>query len=352
MPGVMGPPSKPPAKEIEYDVADSLAGTGIDLRAEEQYLAEFYAGSFGQEARTGAPANAPGNKASFYGAGLANQQAEAVAALNQEAYEAEVAQRVWDEAAHRLAATRANEIMNPFLIIANLHHRVEKIAKEHGLAVNLDLRNAQPAGKLRPPQEFPPPKVTVSTKPGLDGTMVATTGSFIPHDAFLVDQLALMSVATKHRLRELIEDATAVAINRQTTSHGEIPAEWADVAVPLRTGLDSLPDDPEGAADANPRKRTVSPALFLFVLLLTWSCRFLRCICIPGLIAEGREARSKEPHGSCPRRRKGRPRRRGRETPEAPEAAQSRARGGRIPRRLCGTRHTRLGSSPRDRYGS
>jgi hypothetical protein len=258
----MGPPSKPPAKEIEYDVADSLAGTGIDLRAEEQYLAEFYAGSFNQEARTGAPANAPGNKASFYGAGLANQQAEAVAALNQEAYEAEVAQRVWDEAAHRLAATRANEIMNPFLIIANLHHRVEKIAKEHGLGVNLDLRNAQPAGKLRPPQEFPPPKVTVSTKPGPDGTMVATTGSFIPHDAFLVDQLALMSVATKHRLRELIEDATTVAINRQTTSHGEIPAEWADVAVPLRTGLDSLPDGPEGAASANLRKRTVSPALF------------------------------------------------------------------------------------------
>jgi hypothetical protein len=255
----MGPPSKPPAKEIEYDVADSLAGTGIDLRAEEQYLAEFYAGSFTQEARTGAPANAPGNKGSFYGAGLANQPGEPVAALSQEAYEAEVAQKVWDEAAHNLAAVRSVEIRNPFLMIANLHHRVEKIAKEHGLAVNLDLKNANPAGKLRPAQEFPPPKVTVSTKPGPDGAMVTTTGSFIPHDAYLVDQLALMSVATKHRLRELIEDASVVAIHRQTTSHGEIPEEWADVAVPLRTGLDSLPDGPEGAAILNPRKRTVSP---------------------------------------------------------------------------------------------
>lgn len=268
MPGVMGPPSKPPAKEIEYDVADSLAGTGIDLRAEEQYLAEFYAGSFTQEARTGAPANPPGNKGSFYGAGLANQQGETVTSLNQEAYEAEVAQRVWDEAAHRLAATRTNEIMNPFLIIANLHHRVEKIAKEHGLGVNLDLKNANPAGKLRPPQEFPPPKVTVSTKLGPDGAMVATTGSFIPHDAYLIDQLALMSVATKHRLRELMEDATAAAIHRQTTSHGEIPAEWADVAVPLRTGLDSLPDDLEGTANLNSRKRMVSPAFILVCLPL------------------------------------------------------------------------------------
>jgi hypothetical protein len=264
----MGPPSKPPAKEIEYDVADSLAGTGIDLRAEEQYLAEFYAGSFAQEARTGLPANAPGSKGSFYGAGMANQPGEPVAALSQEAYEAEAAQRAWDEAAHRLAVMRSVEVANPFLIIANLHHRVEKIAKEHGLGVNLDLKNANPAGKLRPPQEFAPPQVTVSTKPGPDGAMVTTTGSFLPHDAYLVDQLALMSIATKHRLRELVEDANAVAVNRQTTSHGAIPAEWADVAVPLRTGLDTLPDEPEGAAASNPRKRTVSPFLFCLAALV------------------------------------------------------------------------------------
>jgi hypothetical protein len=257
----MGPPSKPPAKEIEYDVADSLAGTGIDLRAEEQFLAEFYGGSFAQEARTGAPANPPGSKGSFYGAGMANQPAEAVTSQSQEAYQAELAQRVWEEAAHRLAVMRSIEILNPFLTIPNLHHRVEKIAKEHGLVLNLELKNANSAGKMRPPQEFPPPKVAVSTKPGPDGVMVTTTGSFIPHDAYLVDQLALLSIATKHRLRELIEDANSVATNRQTTSHGEIPAEWADVAVPLQTGLDSLPDGPEGVEYLESRKRTASPAL-------------------------------------------------------------------------------------------
>jgi hypothetical protein len=274
----MGPPSKPPAKEIEYDVADSLAGTGIDIRAEEQFLADFYAGTFTQEARTGAPANAPGGKGSFYGAGLANQPGEPVSAVSQEAYEAEVAQRAWDEAAHRLAVTRSVEIANPFLIIANLHHRVEKIAREHGLGVNLDLKNANPAGKLRPPQEFAPPKVAVDTKVGPDGAMVTTTGSFLPHDAFLVDQLALLSIATKHRLRELIEDANTAAHNRQTTSHGEIPAEWADVAVPLRTGLDSLPDADGSAANGKSRKRTLSPADFFsfsFVILLTLFYRLL-----------------------------------------------------------------------------
>lgn len=261
-PGTMLPPSKPaerPTKEFEYDVSDSLAGTGIDLRAEEQFLAEFYGGSFAQEARTGAPANAPGSKGSFYGAGMANQRGEAVNAPSQEAYEAEAARRAWDEAAHRLAVVRSTEILNPFLIVSNLHHRVEKIAKEHGIGLNLELKNANPMGKMRAPQEFPQPKVTVSTKPGPDGAMVSTTGSFIPHDAYLADQLALLSIATKHRLRELIEDALSVATVRQTTSHGEVPQEWADVAVPLKTGLDSLPDrGPEDAANPNPLKRTAA----------------------------------------------------------------------------------------------
>ncbi|KAL2024063.1 hypothetical protein VTK56DRAFT_9843 [Thermocarpiscus australiensis] len=260
-PGTMPPPSKPaerPTKEIDYDVTDSLAGTGIDLRAEEQFMAEFYAGSFAQEARTGAPANTPGSRSSFYGAGFANQPGELAGGLSQEAYEASAAQRAWEEAAHRLAVVRSNEIINPFLIIPNLHHRVDKIAKEHGIGLNLELKNPNQMGKMRAPQEFPQPKVTVSTQLGPDGAMVMTTGSFIPHDAYLVDQLALLSIATKHRLRELIEDANSVAVIRQTTSHGEIPAEWADVAVPLKTGLDSLPelDGPESTANANPLKRS------------------------------------------------------------------------------------------------
>ncbi|KXX74397.1 hypothetical protein MMYC01_209095 [Madurella mycetomatis] len=160
-PGAMLPPSKPverPTREYEYDVSDSLAGTGIDLRAEEQALAEFYGGSFAQEARTGAPANAPGSKGSFYGAGFVNQPGESVGALSQEAYEAEAAQRAWDEAAHRLAVVRSTEIKDPFLIVPNLHHRIDKIAKEHGIGLNLEYKNAASTmGKMRAPQEFPHP---------------------------------------------------------------------------------------------------------------------------------------------------------------------------------------------------
>lgn len=236
-PGVMGPPSKPaekPAKEYEYDATDSLAGTGIDIRAEEQALADYYAGSFGQDSRTGLPANAPGSRSSFYGAGPANQDGQATTSQTQDELAAQAAEKAWSEAAHRLAVTRSNELKDPFLLLALLHRKAEKIAKENGLGLNLEIKNnSQFAGKVRGPLDFSEPKVTVSTRTGPDGALITTAGSWIPHDAYLVDQLALLSIATKHRLREKLEDGLTVATTRQKTSHGEVPSEWVEVAAPL-----------------------------------------------------------------------------------------------------------------------
>lgn len=236
-PGVMGPPSKPaekPAKEYEYDATDSLAGTGIDIRAEEQALADYYAGSFGQDSRTGLPANAPGSRSSFYGAGPANQDGQATTSQSQDELAAQAAEKAWSEAAHRLAVTRSNELKNPFLLLALLHRKAEKIAKENGLGLNLEIKNnSQFVGKVKGPHDFSEPKVTVSTRTGPDGALITTAGSWIPHDAYLVDQLALLSIATKHRLREKLEDGLTVATTRQKTSHGEVPSEWVEVAAPL-----------------------------------------------------------------------------------------------------------------------
>ncbi|KAK3320762.1 hypothetical protein B0T19DRAFT_247595 [Cercophora scortea] len=261
-PVVMGPPSKPverPTKEYEYDVSDSLAGTGIDLRAEEQALADYYAGTFAQEARTGAPANAPGSKGSFYGAGWANQTAEPIDAESQEKHAAEMAKKAWDEAAQRLATMRANEIRDPFLLLAVVHRKAEKMAKEHGIGLNLDLKTSSSlVGRMKQPHEFPQPKVTVSAKVGPDGTMVSTSGSWIPHDAYLADQLSLLSIATKHRIRELLEDANSIAITRQKTACGEVPEQWVDVAVPLNPAVESIRDGSESAVSplTNPLKRS------------------------------------------------------------------------------------------------
>jgi hypothetical protein len=233
-------------KEYEYDATDSLAGTGIDIRAEEQALADYYAGSFGQDSRTGFPANAPGTRASFFGAGVANQPAQAVGGHSQEELASQAAEKAWTESAHRLAVLRSNEFKNSFLVLALLHSRADKIARENGIGLNLDLKTGGPqAGKPRPVQDFPSPTITVSTKTSPDGALVMTTGSFIPHDAFLADQLALLSIAARHRIREKLEDGLNIAVTRQTTSHGEVPAEWADVAAPLNTadGISQLQDD-------------------------------------------------------------------------------------------------------------
>lgn len=261
--GTMGPPSKPAdkptkEKEYEYDISDSLAGTGVDLRAEEQALAEFYAGSFLPDARTGLPSNPPGTKGSMYGAGWANQPGAPPEGKTQAEWEAEIAKQAWEEASQRLALIRSNEVRDPFCQISVLHHKADKIAKEYGLSLNLDMKTPNaPLGKMKLPHDFyEKPTIKVSTKTYPDGAVVKTTGSWIPHDAFLADQLALLSIATKHRLRELLEDAEVVATTRQTTSHGEVPEEWADVAVPLKYGVEAQ-DTPESAASpsANPLKR-------------------------------------------------------------------------------------------------
>ncbi|UKZ56377.1 hypothetical protein TrVGV298_010213 [Trichoderma virens] len=237
-PGIMGPPQKPaerPTKDYEYDVTDSLAGTGIDLRAEEQYMAELYSNALESipEARTGFAHYTPGSKSTFYGAGPANQPAQPTD-LTQKQYTAQAAEQAWQESTMRLAVQRTQEINDPFLLVALLHRRAEKIAREHHLGLNLELKNNVPSmGKMKLPDNFATPKVTVKTSTGPDGALVETSGSFIPHDAFLVDQLALLSIATKQRVRELVEDANVVARTRQKTSHGDIPSEWAAAAAPV-----------------------------------------------------------------------------------------------------------------------
>ncbi|KAF7559120.1 hypothetical protein G7046_g5046 [Stylonectria norvegica] len=238
-PGVMGPPQRPaerPTKDYEYDVTDSLAGTGIDLRAEEQYMNDLYSNGFdaNNDARTGFAHHPPGQKSTFYGAGPANQPAQATPDQTQKNFTAQQAEKAWSDSSMRLAVQRTQEISDPFLLVAMLHKRADKIAREHHLGLNLDLKNnSQTMGKMRLPEQFPQPKVTVKITPGPDSTIVHTAGSYIPQDAFLVDQLALLSIATKQRLRELVEDASAIATNRQKTSHGDVPEDWSVAAAPM-----------------------------------------------------------------------------------------------------------------------
>jgi hypothetical protein len=267
----MGPPLKPPekpTKELEYDVTDSLAGTGIDIRAEEQFLANMF---HYDEGRTGFPPLGAGGKGSFYGAGPANQPAQPTDGASQDEMMALAGRRAWEEAAARLAQSRAQELHSPFLNIAVLHARAEKIAKANGLALNIDVKASadgkNPLGKMRNPADVPQPTVMVTTKLGPDSAIISTYGSWLPSDVNLADQVALLSLATNQRLRNLVGDANVLARNRQTTSHGEIPEEWLVAAAPPKQA--DVSADSSAAGASSPRAKSLKRKSALCAVSLT-----------------------------------------------------------------------------------
>jgi hypothetical protein len=98
----------------------------------------------------------------------------------------------------------------------------------------------------------------------------------------LVDHLALLSIATKHRLRIFLEDAAKLAKGRQTGSHGIIPEEWADAATPAdSTGSSFVTEggprsgwESAVSPHSNPRKR-MAHCLVILLFILTPKRLFL-----------------------------------------------------------------------------
>ncbi|KAK6824814.1 Transcription initiation factor TFIID component TAF4 [Apiospora arundinis] len=217
-----------PAKAFAYDMDDTLAGTGINLDEEEQFMNDF-------EQRVGFGAFAPGGRGTFYGAGPANQPAEKSKSRTQEELAAESADLSWNQAAHNMALSRLHDWKQEgFVQPAMLHWQLETIAKRNNLELNMDpkpTKEHMPLGRFTQPANLPKPTVTVKQTPTPDGTMVETIGSIIPKDASLIDQIALLSLAVKERMGELISEADSIACLRQQTAHGAVPPEWADAAL-------------------------------------------------------------------------------------------------------------------------
>lgn len=248
--GIMGPPSKPVEKPKEdgIDPMDVLGGTGIDLREEEQYSFSMYNKSFDSQvtnSQSGTISSGhsysqfpPGNEASFYGAGPFNAAPEKLNAKTQDEAHKEVADKAWYAAAHVLATSRQRELDNPFLVVHELQKRIEKCTREHGISMNMDPKGTM--GYFKLPDQFPNREIRVTTTMGPDAAFVRTDGTFVPLASQLVDQVALLSIATKHRVRGMLEDASKLAKERQTGSHGAIPEEWADVAIPADIASSSI----------------------------------------------------------------------------------------------------------------
>lgn len=278
---MMGPPSKPPEKPKEdgLDGMDVLGGTGVDLREEEAYLINesFNAQTTGSQAGHFTPGHSysqfpPGDRSTFYGAGPANATGQATSIEAQNEFQKRAADNAWRDATHALATSRQHELNNPFLDIEVLQRRAEKLAREYGLTLNVDKNGKMGSFKL--PRDFGTSTLNVQTNnvPG-NATFAHVTGSFLPMDTQLADQIALMSLATKHRMRGLVEDATQLAKERRVGSHGVIPTDWQDVAVPLNVNEGTIAPEGgvragwEGAVDPKARKRMIDFWTLLFTKL-------------------------------------------------------------------------------------
>jgi hypothetical protein len=246
----MGPPSKPvdKSKEDGIDPMDVLGGTGVDLKEEEQYSFQMINNSFnsqvsGSQSGTISSGHSftqfpPGDEASFFGAGPANAPAEKATFESQDEFNQHARNKAWAAAANNLNASRKNELANPFLQIGLMHAKMQKIARENGLSLNTDKTGMM--GHMKLPPQFENKDVRVSTMGNSEVMFATTTGGFVPDDSMLVDHLALLSIATKYRLRSLIEGANKLALGRQTGSHGIVPEEWADVAAPVKDSDSSI----------------------------------------------------------------------------------------------------------------
>ncbi|KAH7021249.1 uncharacterized protein B0I36DRAFT_367677 [Microdochium trichocladiopsis] len=243
--------AKAPTKSYAYEMDDMLAGTGINLEEEQELMNEF-------EMREGLGSHRPGGRKTLYGAGAANQPPEEFDAKTQEELAAEAADKAWNEAAHRLAVTRTVEITSHLLDPGLLHRRMAAIASRNNLSLNLDLRSdgkSQYMGRLAAPDSFPRPAIKVSTAKATDGTIVTTHGSFIPKEAFLVDQIALLSIATREHLRGLLTDANKKSISRQQKTHGAVPPPWTPAASPGPAAANGV----AGASPASAGTSGISP---------------------------------------------------------------------------------------------
>ncbi|TVY21813.1 hypothetical protein LARI1_G000213 [Lachnellula arida] len=236
--GSMGPPSKPAdrSREDGVDMMDVLGGTGVDIREEEQYMYQsFNSQQSGSQSGTISSSHSftqfpPGDERSFYGAGPANAAPDQVNGKSQEEYEKKAADKAWHDAARNISASRQRELSDPFLDTAHTQKKEQRIAQEHGLLLHLGPNGLM--GQMTLPNQFSQSNVNVQTAVGPNGAMTATSGNFLSPESLVVDQLCLLSIATKHRLRGFIEEAAKLAKGRQTGSHGIVPSEWADAAAP------------------------------------------------------------------------------------------------------------------------
>lgn len=242
----MMPPPPRPNKEDKDDrgvgvdeIGDSLYGSGINLKDEENYLHNTWNNRHGNESfgtaqstSFGSSTMSPNNsfnmltQSTSFGSQGQNRATAGTLSQprSQEQIEAEVKQKR-EAAARKLAEYEQHHLNNQFLLGNCLRHRMHKRATEN--AVRLDITGVY----VRNPDARPQSRVMVDGNAN-EGIVEAKAESMIEAGAPYEAILSLISLAAGERLRGMVGDAYGLARARRYGDHGRVvPPEFADIAV-------------------------------------------------------------------------------------------------------------------------
>ena len=248
----MGPPPQPMPHDgeevVKADKAtdvtqlqDVINAAGVDVAAEENYLADTYRNirNFGYQnesfATTSSSTISPNTSftqlsqgisghPALRGSGLASQPAQSQDDIDREL------KRQHQSAARAYSETAHEPLRSPFLLMNVVRHKLSDRAYENGVHFDVngvyDPIDASHNSKT-------PYRANSTVMGGQNGPGLISTKphALLQHNAALVDMLSLVSLAAQERIRGLVEDAYGYSRGRRASADGVAPPEWSDLAV-------------------------------------------------------------------------------------------------------------------------
>lgn len=284
----MMPPPPRPDREEKLDLNDSMHGSGINIKDEENYMYAMYDNRHGQNesfnnstqtTSFGSNTMSPNNSFNMLtqGTSLSSQDNNGPLAgtlgqpRSEEDIEVEM-RRKREAAATAQAERRQHHLNNQFLLCNNVRKRMDILAQKQGVRLNVE-------GLLVRQQDT----AVMTNGSGTEGIVGAGVGSVKPEDRpeSMVNPgspyeqvLSLISLATGERLRGLLDESFGLARARRYGDHGRVPPEFADIAagegkqssedvVPQSisgTQWDKVPKGVDGSERSSTPQRTMSYA--------------------------------------------------------------------------------------------
>ena len=241
--GAMGPPSRPADKVERGDrstdlnqLSDIVSASGIDVREEENYLAQTYRNQHAADSSYANPSSqlfqsnapSPNNHRVWSEPGLGRHGLPGDGPFNQPPVDMKTVEEdliAKEKKAARIQAEQQQQhLRDPFLEVNTVRHRIARRANQQGVALNLE-------GLYdKVPEAHRTADGTKIQGPNGTGIVAVQAPSILSENASLVDIFTLISLATGERIRGIVEDAFGLARGRQYGTHGIVPPEWSPLA--------------------------------------------------------------------------------------------------------------------------